>query len=155
MQHWLLKSEPDVYSLDHLKRDRTTLWSGVRNYQARNFMMTGMKPGDTAIFYHSNAEPSGAAGLCKILKTNLVDPSQFDKKSEFFDPKAKTEIPRWHCAEVEYISHFSLFLSLELLKQQSQLASMPLLQKGSRLSVQPVGLAEFKYIISLSSKSPK
>lgn len=149
-KYWLMKSEPDVYSIDHLKKDRKTLWTGVRNYQARNFMMTEMQPGDAVIFYHSNAEPPGIAGFGKILKTKQVDPTQFDKKGEYYDPKSQPDSPRWFCAEVGFEAKAAQFLSLEELKSNPELKDLLVLRKGQRLSIQPVSEAHFKIIRELS-----
>ena len=95
-QWWLMKSEPDVYGIDHLKAEETTLWDGIRNYQARNFMRT-MAVGDRAFFYHSNAKPPGIVGLMEVVETGITDPSQFDPDNKYFDPKSKPEAPRWDC----------------------------------------------------------
>lgn len=162
--YWLMKSEPEVYSIDDLKRDKKTLWTGVRNYQARNSMMgldavmkvaktppaVTMEVGDEFIFYHSNAEPPGCAGLGRIEKVGQVDPEQFDKKSENFEPKATKEKPMWYCAEVGFKEKFARLVPLEELRADKALAKMVLLQKGSRLSVQPVTKAEFDHVVKLS-----
>lgn len=150
-RYWLMKSEPDVYSIDDLKSDKTTLWEGVRNYQARNFMVKDAKPGDEVLFYHSNAEPSGIAGTAKIVQTAVPDPSQFDKKSEYFDAKSKPENPTWFCVKVSYGKTFKNFLSLEDLKENPALSKMLLLKKGQRLSIQPVTEEEFKLITHLGN----
>ncbi len=149
-QYWLMKSEPDVFSIDDLQRDQKTLWTGVRNYQARNFMMKDMKPGDHVLFYHSNAEPPGIAGFGKVLRINLADPTQFDKKSEYFDPKAKSEAPRWFCAEVAFAAKAPRFVSLEALRENSRLKDLLVLRKGQRLSIQPVIEEHFKIISELA-----
>lgn len=142
-QYWLMKSEPDVFSLTQLKKDKTTWWGGVRNYQARNFMMKDMKVGDEVLFYHSNAEPTGVAGLAVITKLAAPDDSQFDKKSEYFDPKATKEKPIWFCVEVGFKAEFKNFVTLPDLRTNSKLKDMVVLQKGSRLSVQPVSEKHF------------
>lgn len=144
-RHWLMKSEPDVFSLDDLKKHKTTWWEGVRNYQARNFMVD-MKIGDLVLFYHSNAEPSGVAGLAKVTKLAATDQLQFDKKSEYYDPKATREKPRWFCVEVGYVGSFKNLLTLEDLRTKKELSEMLVLRKGQRLSVQPVTEAEFVFI---------
>lgn len=138
MKYWLMKSEPDVYSIDQLRKDKTTWWEGVRNYQARNFMMKDMQVGDAVLFYHSNAEPPGVAGLARVSKIAAPDSAQFDKKSEYFDPKATKEKPIWYCVQVEYVDRFAEIVSLAELRENEKLADMLVLQKGSRLSVQPV-----------------
>ena len=144
-----MKSEPEVFSLDQLAKDQTTWWEGVRNYQARNFMMKEMSVGDEVLFYHSNAEPSGIAGLAKVSQKAQPDVTQFDKKSETFDPKATKDNPRWHCVELQFVKKFKKFVSLPTIKSSPPLTKMILLQKGSRLSIQPVTSAEFEFIKKL------
>lgn len=148
MKYWLMKSEPETYSLDDLKRDGKTLWSGVRNYQARNFM-SAMQAGDRFLFYHSNAEPSGVIGIGSVVRVGVADPTQFDKKSDYYDPKSNPETPRWTCAEVKFELKFPKFIPLDELRGHKSLAKMPLLQRGTRLSVHPVSAEEFKYILKL------
>lgn len=147
-----MKSEPDVYSIDQLRKDKTTLWTGVRNYQARNFMQKEMKVGDFVLFYHSNAEPSGIAGVAVVSAAAQPDPTQFDKKSEYFDSGATTENPRWFCVEVQFKEKFPSVLSLAQLKEISGLQDMLVLKKGQRLSVQPVTEKEFELIYKFSKK---
>jgi predicted RNA-binding protein with PUA-like domain len=150
MQYWLMKSEPDVFSIDDLKQKKTTLWDGVRNYQARNFMTASMQLGDVVLFYHSNAEPPGIAGLAKISRLAQPDPSQFDKKSEYYDPKATEQSPRWFCVQVEFVKKFSKIISLDELRNHKALQSMLVIKKGQRLSIQPVTKAEFDVIHKLA-----
>lgn len=149
MSYWLMKSEPDVYGIETLKKDKTTWWEGVRNYQARNFMMKDMKEGDLVLFYHSNAEPSGVAGIAKVSHAAAPDKSQFDKKSEYFDPKATKEKPNWFCVQVEYVGEFSEIVSLDDLRSEKSLTDMLVLKKGQRLSVQPVDKKHFDTIKKL------
>jgi predicted RNA-binding protein with PUA-like domain len=149
---WLMKSEPEVYSIEDLQKDKKTLWTGVRNYQARNFMMQSMKPGDLVLFYHSNAEPPGIAGLGEVLKVNQVDPTQFDKKSEYFDSSSDPKNPRWHCAEVGFVKKFKNFISLENLRAHPDLKELLVLKKGQRLSIQPVATQDFKVIEKLAAQ---
>ena len=137
MRYWLIKSEPDVYGIDDLARDKTTPWTGVRNYQARNFMRT-MQPGDLAFFYHSNAKPPGIVGLMEVLETGLTYPSQFDPASNYHDPAAKPEAPRWDCARLGYRRTFARMLSLEELREQFDPDVLPLLRRGNRLSILPL-----------------
>ena len=111
VNYWLMKSEPDTYGIDDLARETTTLWDGIRNYQARNFMRS-MQPGDRAFFYHSNVKPPGIVGLMEVVETALVDPSQFDAQSPYFDPAANLEKPRWHCARLRTCATFPSFLVL-------------------------------------------
>ncbi|MFP5520370.1 MAG: EVE domain-containing protein [Bdellovibrionia bacterium] len=152
MAVWLMKSEPDVYSIDQLKKDKTTWWTGVRNYQARNFMMKEMKLNDTVLFYHSNAEPPGIAGLAKVSELAQPDSLQFDKKSEYYDPKAAPEKPIWYCVQVAFVEKFKNYISLEELRQTPELSEMLVLKKGQRLSIQPVTSAELKTILKLAKK---
>ena len=142
-----MKSEPDVFSLDQLIQDKTTWWTGVRNYQARNFMMKDMKVGDAVLFYHSNAEPPGVAGLAEITSLAEPDSTQFDKKSEYYDPKAaNTQKPIWFCTEVGKARKFKKFVSLQDLRDNPQLKDMLVLKKGSRLSIQPVSKEDFERV---------
>lgn len=147
--YWLLKSEPDSYSIDDLNKDGKTLWEGVRNYQARNFMTQTMQENDLALFYHSSAEPTGIVGLAQITKVNVVDQLQFQKKSEFFDPKATKDKPIWYCAEVKFVKKFKSVIELSELKKHQELSQMKVLQRGQRLSVQPVSEAEYQFISTL------
>ena len=148
-RYWLLKSEPEVYSIDDLKKDKTTCWEGVRNYQARNFMWKEMSPGDRIIFYHSNATPSAAVGICEVVGHAVPDPSQFDRNSPYFEPKSSREEPRWWCREVRFVQKFKNPLPLEVLREDRRLSKMALLQKGSRLSVTPVTEGEFEALCLL------
>jgi predicted RNA-binding protein with PUA-like domain len=137
MAYWLMKSEPDVYGIDDLKREGTTLWDGIRNYQARNFMRS-MAIGDRAFFYHSNANPPGIVGLMEVIETHLVDPSQFDPGSQYFDPAATPERPRWDCVRLRYLQHFDQLLSLERLRSQFSPEELGVVKRGNRLSILPV-----------------
>ncbi len=150
--YWLMKSEPDVFSIDDLKRDKTSLWDGVRNYQARNFMLREMRLGDLALFYHSNASPPGIAGLARISRLAQPDPTQFDPKSEYYDPKSSQDNPRWHCVEVAFERKFDRLIPLDELRSHSTLKEMLVLKKGQRLSIQPVTRSEFNFILRLAGK---
>jgi predicted RNA-binding protein with PUA-like domain len=152
---WLMKSEPDVYSIDDLAKDGVTGWEGVRNYQARNSMRDDMKAGDLVLFYHSNADPPGIAGLARVHGVPIADPSQFDKKSEYFDAASKKDDPRWIMAQVEFVERFSNVLPLETLKADKALVGMPLLQKGQRLSVQPVTASQCARVLALAGAKTK
>lgn len=149
MNYWLMKSEPDVFSILDLKRLKKSGWDGVRNYQARNYMRDDMRIGDLVLFYHSNAVPPGIAGIARVSRESHPDPSQFDKKSEYFDSKAAKEKPIWYMVELEYVEDFPL-LPLELLKSEKALAQMPLVQKGTRLSVMPVKKEEWRRVLELA-----
>lgn len=152
MHHWLMKSEPDVYGLDRLKAEGTTGWDGIRNYQARNFMRDTMQVGDKVLFYHSNSKPPGIAGTAVVSKLHLVDPTQFDPASPYYDPKSSPDNPRWEMVELRYESHFKHYLPLGDLRAEAPLKDMLLLKKGMRLSIQPVTAAEFKHILKLGQK---
>ncbi|PIQ27171.1 EVE domain-containing protein [bacterium (Candidatus Blackallbacteria) CG17_big_fil_post_rev_8_21_14_2_50_48_46] len=146
MQYWLMKSEPEAFSIQDLKKNKTTGWDGVRNYQARNLMRDQMQIGDRVLFYHSNAEPPGVVGLAEVSKTGLVDPSQFDPASKYHDPKADPENPRWIMVEIAFLEQFKQIVSLPEMREMAELDGMMVLQKGARLSVQPVSEAHFKLI---------
>ena len=137
MAFWLMKSEPDVYGIDHLQAEGTTLWDGIRNYQARNFMRS-MNVGDQAFFYHSNTKPPGIVGLMEVIETGLTDPSQFDPKSKYFDPASKPEQPRWDCVRLRFVRRFSSGLSLDALKEQFSVEELGVVRRGNRLSILPV-----------------
>lgn len=146
---WLMKSEPETYSIDDFERDKRTLWDGVRNYQARNFMMKSMRPGDRFLFYHSNADPSAAVGIGRIAKINQPDPSALDPKSKYYDPKATPENPIWFCAEVEFEMRLPNPVSLQEMRERKELKNMLLLRPGQRLSVLPVTREEFQVILKM------
>jgi len=149
MKFWLMKSEPDVFSIEDLKEKKTTMWDGVRNYQARNFMMKDMEKGDQVLFYHSNSKPPGVAGVATISKKALPDVTAFDEKSEYFDPKSTTLKPRWFCVEVKYKKKFKNYVPLNDIKDKSSLSEMKVVQKGMRLSIQPVTKKEFDIICKM------
>lgn len=153
-RYWLIKSEPSAYSIDDLKRDKSTLWEGVRNYQARNFMANEMKVGDEALFYHSSAEPAGAVGVAEISGPAEPDPTQFDAGDSHYDPKATPANPIWRCVRVKFKQKFARLVSLAELREQKELQEMVLLRKGSRLSIQPVTEKEFKLVTKLGSSKP-
>ena len=148
-QYWLMKSEPDVYSIDDLARDKTSPWTGVRNYQARNFMRDAMQVGDLVLFYHSNAEPSGVAGVAKVVRRAYPDFTAQDRKSEYFDPKAKPADPIWMMVDVGFVEKFVRIVSLDILRQEPALAGMLVLKRGMRLSVQPVQEKDFLKVCEL------
>ncbi|GEM85417.1 EVE domain-containing protein [Meiothermus granaticius] len=150
MAYWLLKSEPQTFSIHDLERDQTTLWDGVRNYQARNYLRS-MHPGDRAFFYHSSTAVPGIVGLCRIHRAHLVDPSQFDPHSPYFDPHSSLEQPRWWTVEVQFERAFAQPLPLETLRQQFTSEELALLRRGNRLSVMPVEEAVAKRILKLAT----
>lgn len=150
VQYWLLKSE--CYTIHSLKRDKRTPWTGVRNYQARNYMRDLMKDGDMVLFYHSNAEPSGIYGLAKVKGKPHPDMTAFDKKDDHFDPKSDKNNPRWMLVDVAYVETFKNPISLSAIKFDPKLDGMMVRAKGSRLSVQPVSRAHFDRIVFLAKK---
>jgi predicted RNA-binding protein with PUA-like domain len=149
IQHWLMKSEPDAFSIDDLKRRKQEAWDGVRNYQARNFMRDGMRPGDKVFFYHSNCAVPGIVGVAEVATDAYPDPSQFDPKSKYFDPGSSRDNPRWMLVDVKFVKKLKRTISLDEMKNDPALAEMPLLRKGNRLSVMPVDAAHWKYILAL------
>lgn len=152
LQYWLVKSEPDVFSVQDLANapGQTTCWDGVRNYQARNFMRDGMKLGDRVLFYHSNADPPCVAGVASVVREAYPDHTAWDKKGDHFDPKASPENPIWQMVDLKLEEIFPRPLSLDELRAIPALAGMELLRRGSRLSVQPVTKAEFAAIAKLA-----
>ncbi len=154
-RYWLVKSEPEVYSISDLEKDGTSGWEGVRNYTARNFMRDSMKEGDLVLYYHSNANPPGVAGLAKVHGEPVPDPSQFDKKSEYYDATSKKDDPRWMMCRIAFVEIFKDFVPLEVLKADKSLAGMPVLQKGQRLSVQPVSEEHFARVLKLGKAKTK
>jgi predicted RNA-binding protein with PUA-like domain len=137
MRHWLMKSEPNVYSIQDLHRDRETLWDGVRNYQARNFLRE-MQVGDLVFFYHSNTSPPGVIGLACVSQIEIDDPTQFDPKSDYYDPKSTREAPRWQTVKVTFVEKFPALLALETLRQTFSPEDLWVVRPGNRLSVMPV-----------------
>ena len=146
MNYWLVKSEPELYGIEDLKRDGTTVWDGVRNYQARNFLRA-MAPGDLVFFYHSNTIPPGIAGLMKVAEPNIDDPTQFDVKSKYYDPKATKESPRWQTVVVAFVEIFPQFLSLDTLRETFSPDELWVVRQGNRLSVMPVSEAVAQMIL--------
>lgn len=148
MAYWLMKSEPDVYGIQHLQQEGTTLWDGIRNYQARNFMRS-MAIGDRAFFYHSNAKPPGIVGLMEVVETGITDPSQFDPSNKYFDPKSNPEKPRWDCVRLRYVGTFAELLSLDALREQFSVEELPVVRNGNRLSILPVPEASAQRLFEL------
>ncbi|MCA9750625.1 MAG: EVE domain-containing protein [bacterium] len=145
-RYWLMKSEPGTYSIHDLERDGTTAWDGVRNYRARNFLRDEIQPGDLVLFHHSNADPPGVAGIAKVAKGGYPDPTQFDRKSKYFDAKAERSAPRWFLVDVTFEEKFEDVVSLAAMKEEPALDGMWVLKKGMRLSVQPVEKAHFERV---------
>ncbi len=152
-QCWLMKSEPDVYGIDTLEREGRTGWDGIRNYQARNFMRDDMRVGDEVLFYHSNAKPPGVAGLARVSKLGVVDHTQFDPDNKYFDPKSDPDDPRWVMVEVEFVERFKAEISLEWLKSQATLHEMLVVQRGQRLSIQPVQPRHYDLVVKAGRRA--
>jgi predicted RNA-binding protein with PUA-like domain len=147
-----MKTEPDEFSINDLQRAGSTLWTGVRNYQARNFMTQKMRHDDHVFVYHSSCETPGIYGLGQVLETPVVDPTQFDKKSDYFDPKSPRDNPRWHCAKIGFVEVWPAPLTLARIRQEKSLQTMALLKRGQRLSIQLVTPAEARLLLKLRSK---
>jgi predicted RNA-binding protein with PUA-like domain len=150
INYWLLKSEPEVYSIEDLQKDGRTLWDGVRNYQARNFLRQ-MKRGDRAFFYHSNTTPPGIVGLARIVETDVVDPTQFDRSSPYHDARSSLDSPRWFTVRVEFDHQFEHLLPLALLKQTFSTDELLLVRTGNRLSVMPVEKTIAEKILAIAA----
>lgn len=152
-QFWLMKSEPDAYSIDDLERDGSEPWDGIRNYQARN-NMRAMNVGDMVLFYHSNAKPPGVVGVAKVCKTTYPDHTAWNPKSKYFDPKSPEDNPRWEMVDVEFVEKTPHMVSLDDLKAEGDLEGMVVTQR-SRLSVQPVSKEHFKHVLKMAGAKTK
>ena len=153
-RYWLMKSEPDDFSIEDLEKKGREPWSGVRNFQARNFMKDQMQVGDGVLFYHSSTEIPGVYGLAKVATDSYPDPTQFDRKSKYYDEKSKPENPRWYLVDVEFDKILKHPVTLDRLREDPELADMVALKRGNRLSITPVTPAEFKRIVALGSSKP-
>ena len=153
MRYWLMKSEPDEFSIDDLAAApaRTTAWFGVRNYQARNFMRDNMRIGDRAFFYHSSCPDPGVAGICEVASAAYPDVTQFDRKSPYYDAKSTRDAPRWMNVDVRFVKKTRL-VSLAEIRNDARLAGMRTLQRGNRLSITPVEAAEWKVVLELAGR---
>lgn len=152
MAYWLMKSEPNEYSIDDLERDTVEPWTDIRNYQARNMMRDDMKIGDQAFFYHSSCPEPGIVGIMTINSKPYPDPTQFDKKSNYFDPKSSKDDPRWQLVDVKYKRHTKRLLGLKELKAHPELAEMILMRRGNRLSIMPVEKPHWDFIVKLEKR---
>ena len=150
-RYWLMKSEPDAFSIDNLEKVGTEPWNGVRNYQARNFMRDGMQVGDGILFYHSNCAVPGIAGIAKVASKAYPDETQFDRKSDYYDPKSTREEPRWMLVDVAFERKLKRVIPLEEIRQHADALGegFALTSKGTRLSVMPVTAAQWKLLLSL------
>jgi predicted RNA-binding protein with PUA-like domain len=153
-RYWLMKSEPEDFSIDDLERVGTEPWTGVRNYQARNFMRDGMQPGDGVLFYHSNCKVPGVYGLAEVASAAYPDPTQFDRKSKYFDPKASREEPRWMLVDVGFVRRLAAPITLDAIRGRSEALGeeFALIRKGSRLSVLPVTAAQWRILLAMEPK---
>ena len=151
MNYWLMKSEPDVFGIDDLENapGMTEPWDGVRNYQARNMMRDDMKNSDLAFLYHSNCKEPGIAGIMEIVREGYPDSSAFDPDAKYFDPKSKPENPRWYRVDVRYVRKLKRIITLSELKGHSEVADLPLVKRGNRLSIMPVSRQQWEYILAL------
>ena len=151
MNHWLMKSEPDVFGIEDLvtRPQKTEPWDGVRNYQARNMMRDDMKKGDLAFLYHSNCKQPGIAGIMKIVREGYPDHTAFDAKQKYFDPKSDPENPRWYMVDVRHVRTLKRIITLTELKTHIEISESPLLRRGNRLSVMPVSKTHWDFILSL------
>ena len=154
MNYWLMKSEPDVFGIDDLmsRKNQTEHWDGVRNYQARNMMRDEMKKGDLVFFYHSNCKEPGIVGLAEVVKEGYPDFTAFDPKAKYYDAKSDPNKPRWYMVDIKFKRKFKRTITLQELKNYAQLAEMPLLRKGNRLSVMPVGKKQWDFILKLEKQ---
>lgn len=157
MQHWLFKSEGDVYPITKLaaEKGKRTCWDGVRNYQVRNMMRDEMSKGDLALFYHSRSEPMAVMGVVQIVKEGYPDHTQFDPESNYFDEKAQADDPRWYMVDIKLVAAFKTPVTLQTIKADPRFEGMPLIQKGCRLSVQTVAPEHFEAIVRMGGLDPK
>ena len=151
-KYWMVKSEPDVYSIENLKNDGETYWDGVRNYQARNYMRDEMKIGDKVLFYHSNTDPVGVVGICEVCKEGYPDFTAFDPEDKHYDPKSKEDSPTWIMVNVKFVKKFDKTVTLTDIKENKKLRELKLVQRGNRLSVMPVTKSEYNEILKMSEK---
>lgn len=152
MKYWLMKSEPEEFSIDDLKRIKREVWFGIRNYQVRNMLRDEMSKGDVALFYHSNAGlMTGVVGIMEIVKEAYPDPTQFDENNKYFDFKSNPDNPRWLCVDVKFINKLPHLLTLQEIKLNRAFSNMPLVRKGNRLSVMPIKKKHFDKIIRLAN----
>jgi predicted RNA-binding protein with PUA-like domain len=149
MAYWLMKSEPDVYSIDNLAKDGREMWDSIRNYQARNMMRDDMRIGDEIFFYHSNCKEPGVVGIMKVASEPYPDPVQFDKKSRYFDEKSSEDNPRWILVDVEFVRKLSRNITLTEIKAEKSLEDMILTRRGNRLSIMPVEKKHWNKVLSL------
>ena len=155
MNYWLMKSEPDVFGIDHLKNlpKKTDHWDGVRNYQARNMMRDEMKKGDLVFFYHSNCTEPGIVGIMKVVREAYPDHTAFDPEEKYYDPKSDPDNPRWYMVDVQYQRNTKRTITLAELKGYQELEGCPLVRKGNRLSIMPFSKAQWDFVLELEKRS--
>lgn len=155
MKYWLMKSEPNAYSFEDLKneKDKTTHWDGIRNYQARNFMMKDMSIGDKVLFYHSNCKVPGVVGLATITSGSYPDHTAWDESSKYYDAKSTPDNPRWHMVDVTFDSDLKREVSLKEIKDTPALSEMKLVQRGQRLSIQPLTQTEYEMVVKMGMET--
>jgi predicted RNA-binding protein with PUA-like domain len=151
-KYWLMKCEPEAYTIERLEKDGVAGWEGVRNYQARNLMRDEMQVGDGVLFYASNADPSGVTGLAEISRAGYPDPFAFKKGHHYYDPDSKADNPTWYTVEIKFVARFPAIVPLDQLKQTPGLEKMMVIRKGARLSVQPVTKAEYDIVRRLGTR---
>ncbi len=149
MNYWLMKSEPDVFGIDDLKKVGVEHWDGVRNYQARNMMRDDMKKGDQVFFYHSNCKEPGIVGIAEVVREGYPDHTAFDPESNYHDPKSTPDNPRWYMVDLRYVRHLKRTITLQELKARPELEAFKLVQRGNRLSVMPVTAQQWAFITGL------
>lgn len=149
MRYWLMKTEPDEFSIDHLAKKKVEPWTGVRNYQARNFMRDGMQVGDGVLFYHSSCAEPGVAGIAEVGSAAYPDPTQFDRKSDYYDPASRRDEARWVLVDVKFKRKLKRVITLTELKDRPELEGFALLHRGNRLSVLPVAKTQWDFILGL------
>lgn len=148
MNHWLMKCEPDVFSIDDLSHQKVEGWYGIRNYQARNMMRDAMRVGDLVFFYHSNVKVPGVVGIMEVISAPYPDPTQFDPEHRYFDPKSTPENPRWVQVDVQYVRHTKRNITLQELKADETLEDLPLVRQGNRLSIMPISAQSWTRILA-------
>jgi predicted RNA-binding protein with PUA-like domain len=149
-KHWLFKSEPNSYSIDHLQKDGTTAWTGIRNYLVRNYMRDEMHLGDEILFYHSSTAILGIYGLAKVASKSYPDPTQFDEKSHYFEPRATKEKPVWMLVDISFVKKFKVPVPMSALRENTKLHGLQLLRPHNRLSITPVTKDEFEEILKMA-----
>lgn len=151
-QYWLMKSEPDAYSIDDLERDGVEPWDGIRNYQARNFLRDKVQKGDRVLFYHSNAKPPGVVGIMECVSGPEPDELAFDSKSKYYDPKSDPEDPTWIQRQMKFVRKLPRMVTLTELKEEPELDGMLVTKKGQRLSIQPVDKAHYDHVLKMAKR---